>query len=145
MSTSERKLRIKIMSKKYVKEAKKKLQNSLQLCGGFREFDALCKELKESGYLTMQDEAHLRDNRRKQGKIINSQSYSKNVKLYMIALESAIKTQESLRDELLEEKNNLIAEITSYEILMNSFYSDNMFTPQSYYVYNTPYPYNIER
>ena len=144
MSSSGTKLRKKALTRKYVRDSLKKLQYSWKLCKNINEFDVICKELRINGDLTLSDEYKFREDRRGQGKTINSSNYTKNQKLEVAFLEECIKKQESFKEELLREKNELIAEIYRYQICMNC-YSYNSRSPEhtnDVFMYNT---YHIMR
>lgn len=130
MNATDIKLRKKGLTRKYLSESLKKLHNSWQLCKDFREFDATCKELRINRVLTNSEELKFREDRRAQGKTINSLNYTKNQKLQMTSLEECIKTQESLKNELLREKMELIKEISEYQANMDLCHSFNNRSPK---------------
>ena len=116
MNTSDIKLRKKGLTRKSVSESLKKLRNSWQLCTDFAEFDLILKELCINGSLTNKEECKFREDRKAQGKSINSSNYTNNQRLKMVALKECIRKRESLRNELLREKEELIKEIDNYKL-----------------------------
>ena len=98
-----------------VTELLEKLENSLYYKMRFREFDSQCNMLLLSKHITRKENARLRENRRKQGKSKNAETYARNERLQRLALYSAIEEQKNLKQILRKEKIRLEAEIEFYK------------------------------